>query len=370
MGCWHVLAVDLYGCKGVPQFMAMFMPTGWKPNQRFACFYHGVNGVGRGGVGWDDNVHLHFLTYMMLRCCYSFCTSSHIWCYALVCRLALPHIYDATLLYVVLHFLTYMMLRYCMSSCTSSHIWCYAIVCRLALPHIYDATLLCGVGVGWGGMITFIYTSSHIWCYALVCRLALPHIYDATLLYVVLHFLTYMMLRCCNSSCTSSHIWCYALVCRLALPHIFDATLLLFVLHRLSRPLSAEKMRAPLRFLTFPLKSMRVLFKEFALSGKCKTTVICGKKSMTKTANIENVGSINNPPGCLWPCSKAKITWSIINNFCPCLLSAVIHGAARTAIVVCPSSLTTWDPKGIKQSRKLRKAPVVLRHKWLGPTAG
>lgn len=73
---------------------------------------------------------------------------------------------------------------------------------------------------------------------------------------------------------------------------------------------------------------------------------------------------------CLWPCSKAKITWSIINNFCPCLLSAVIHGAARTAIVVCPSSLTTWDPKGIKQSRKLRKAPVVLRHKWLGPTAG
>ena len=156
-------------------------------------------------------------------------------------------------------------------------------------------------GVGWDdGMITFICTSSHIWCYAAVIRLALPHIYDATLLYVVLHFLTYMMLRCCNSPCTSSHIWCYALVCRLALPHIFDATLLLFVLHRLSRPLSAEKMRAPLRFLTFPLKSTRVLFKEFALSGKCKTTVICGKKSMTKTANVENVGSINNPPGCMY----------------------------------------------------------------------
>ena len=59
-------------------------------------------------------------------------------------------------------------------------------------------------------------------------------------------------------------------------------------------------MRAPLRFLTFPLKSTHVLFKEFALSGKCKTTVICGKKSMTKTANVENVGSINNPPGGLW----------------------------------------------------------------------
>ena len=95
-----------------------------------------------GGVGWGNNVHLHFLTDMMLRYCMSSCTSSHTWCYATSCRLALPHIHDATLLHVVLHFLTYMMLRYCMSSCTSSHIWCYATVCRLALPHIDDATLL------------------------------------------------------------------------------------------------------------------------------------------------------------------------------------------------------------------------------------
>ena len=57
-----------------------------------------------GGVGWGNNVHLHFLTYMMLRYCMSSCTSSHTWCYATVCRLALPHIHDATLLYVVLHF--------------------------------------------------------------------------------------------------------------------------------------------------------------------------------------------------------------------------------------------------------------------------
>ena len=106
----------------------------------------------------------------MLRYCMSSCTSSHTWCYATVCRLALPHIHDATRLYVVLHFLTYMMLRYCMSSCTSSQIWCYVIVRGLALPHIHDATLL----------------------------------------YVVLHFLTYMMLRYCMSSCTSSHTWCYA----------------------------------------------------------------------------------------------------------------------------------------------------------------
>ena len=78
----------------------------------------------------------------MLRCCTSSCTSSHTWCYAAVRRLALPHIYDATLVYVVLHFLTYMMQRYCMSSCTSSHTWCNATVCRLALPHIYDGTLV------------------------------------------------------------------------------------------------------------------------------------------------------------------------------------------------------------------------------------
>ena len=151
-------------------------------------------------------------------------TSSHIWCYATVCRLVLPHIYDATL--------------YCMSSCTSSHTWCYATVCRLALPHRYDATLLYVVL----HFLTYMMlrycmsscTSSQIWCYATVCRLALPHIYDATLLYVVLHFLTDMMLRYCMSSCTSSQIWCYATVCRLALPHRYDATLLHVVLHFLT----------------------------------------------------------------------------------------------------------------------------------------
>ena len=98
------------------------------------------------------------------------CTAWHTWCYAAVRLFALPHMHDATLLYVFLHVLTYMMLRCCTSSCTSSHIWCYASVRRLALPHIHDATL--------------------------------P--------YVVLHFLTYMMQRYCMSSCTSSHIiWCY-----------------------------------------------------------------------------------------------------------------------------------------------------------------
>ena len=114
--------VDLHGIEST----FMFLPTGWKPNQRFACFYvfHGVNGVGWGGV----------IT--------SICTAWHTWCYAAVRLFALPHMHDATLLYVFLHVLTYMMLRCCTSSCTSSHLWCYATVCRLALPHIYDATLV------------------------------------------------------------------------------------------------------------------------------------------------------------------------------------------------------------------------------------
>ena len=145
----------------------------------------------------------------MLRYCKSSCTFSQIWCYVIVCRLALPHIHDATL-----HFLTDMMLRYCMSSCTFSQIWCYVIVWG---------------GVGWGGAITFICTSSHIWCYVIVWGgvgwggvgwgnnvhlhiLTYMMLRYATLLYVILHFLTYMILRYCKSSCTFSQIWCYAIV--------------------------------------------------------------------------------------------------------------------------------------------------------------
>ena len=238
---------------------------------------------------------------MMLRYCMSSCTSSQIWCYVIVRRLALPHIYDATLLYVVLHFLTYMMLRYCMSSCTSSHIWCYATVCRLALPHIYDATLLYVVL----HFLTYMMlrysmsscTSSHTWCYATVCRLALPHIYDATLLYVVLHFLTYMMLRYCMSSCTSSHIWCYATVCRLALPHIHDATLLMsddvkamvnqWVFRQSLRPIT------PIAFL----EELKQLLKQWGKKAmKCCFAVVWNNAKWGTSKNIEFFAE--NPISC------------------------------------------------------------------------
>ena len=133
--------------------LSMLVPTGWKPNQRFACFYHGV-GVGWGGVGWVDNVHLHFVTYMMLRYC-----ASHIWCYVTV--------WGGVGWGGVITF-----------SCTSSHIWCYVIV-----PHIYDATLLCLKHMMLRCCnIVLDCLSSQIWCYAAVI-----------------------------SSCTSAHICFYAL---------------------------------------------------------------------------------------------------------------------------------------------------------------
>ena len=104
-----------------------------------------------------------------------------------------------------------------------------------------------------------------------------------------------MMLRCCNSSCTSSHIWCSPLMSIRAQLTLFggwskDPCLRIFIrrvlgiqpcsmarfgrmfalgsgdgktvptktcpssLHRLSRTLSAEKKKVPLRFLHFQSK--------------------------------------------------------------------------------------------------------------------
>ena len=85
-------------------------------------------------------------------------------------------------------------------------------------PRTFVAFLL--IGVGWGGVITFICTSSHTWCYVIVWGgVGWGN-------NVHLHFLTYMMLRYYMSACTFSHTWYYATSCRLALPHIHDTTLL------------------------------------------------------------------------------------------------------------------------------------------------
>ena len=139
--------------------------------------------------------------------------------------------------------------------CISLYMWCYVIVWGgvgwdgvitficISL-HIWFYIIVWG-GVGWGGVwwgnnihlhfLIYIYiilyhsisscTSSHTWCYATVSRLVLSRRYDATLLYVVLHFLPYMILYCTSShisysmsSCTFSQIWYYIILYRLALP--------------------------------------------------------------------------------------------------------------------------------------------------------
>ena len=82
---------------------------------------------------------------------------------------------------------------------------CYLCVCWLGFG-----------GGGWGGMLTFIATATtqyvllHFHTYVMLrCWTALPHRRHATLLHVLLHFHTYVMLRCCT-----------------ALPHRRHATLL------------------------------------------------------------------------------------------------------------------------------------------------
>ena len=110
----------------------------------------------------------------------------------------------------------------------------YSIVSALALPHIHHATLL-DVLLHFHTYVMlrcwmFSCTSTHTSCYAAGCSLALPHIRHATLLDVLLHFHTYVMLRCWMFTCTSTHTSCYAAGCSLALPHI-NATLLAFLLH-------------------------------------------------------------------------------------------------------------------------------------------
>ena len=207
------------------------------------------------------HVLLHFHTYVLLRCCTFSCTSTRASCYAAACSLALPHIRHATLLHVLLHIHTYVMLHCCTFSCTSTHTSCYAAARSLALPRIRHATLLhvllhfhtyvmlrcctfsctsthrsscctfsC-TSTHTSCSCTFSCTSTHMSCYGAARSLALPHVRHATLLHVLLHFHTYVMLRCCTLSCTSTHTSCYTAARSLALPHIGHATLLHVILH-------------------------------------------------------------------------------------------------------------------------------------------
>ena len=115
------------------------------------------------------------------------------------------------------------------------HCDCNHIVRSLALPHVRHATLL-HVLLHFHTYVmlrccTFSCTSTHTSCYAAARSLALPHVRHATLLHVLLRFHTYVMLRCCTFSCTSTHTSCYAAARFLALPHVRHATLLHVLVH-------------------------------------------------------------------------------------------------------------------------------------------
>ena len=74
---------------------------------------------------------------------------------------------------------------------------------------ILGAGGLGGDGVGWVGGGVGWDVNAHCDCNHIVRSPALPHIRHATLLHVLLHFHTYVMLRCCTFSCTSTHTSCY-----------------------------------------------------------------------------------------------------------------------------------------------------------------
>ena len=129
-------------------------------------------------------------------------------------------------------------------------------------------------------------------------------------------------------------------------------------LQKLWRTLSAEKKRVPLRFFTYPVKSTRVLVKEIELWERCKTTAICGMKSMTNTANVENAGSINNPPGCL----STRFCWCPDNNsgfnHCVILLKWWFQFLCLTTVAHSPTGSSTRE-MGIGEGTN-RSAQIVL----------
>ena len=103
-------------------------------------------------------------------------------CYTLSCMST--HIRHATPTNILLHFYTYVMLRSSTFSCTSTHTSCYAVACSLALPGIYVMLRCC----------IFSCTSGRR---------------RATLLHVLLHFDTYVLLRCRTIASTSTHMSYY-----------------------------------------------------------------------------------------------------------------------------------------------------------------
>ena len=139
----------------------IFLLTEFLPSSKTHRFWWG-------GVGWGG-----MLTFI--------CTSTHTWCYATACSSA-----TSTQMWC------YATAR---SSATSTQTWCYATACSSATStHTW-----CYVGVGWGGMLTFIGTSTSTWCYASARSSATST-------------QTWCYATACSSA-TSKQTWCYATAC-------------------------------------------------------------------------------------------------------------------------------------------------------------
>ena len=130
------------------------------------------------------------------------------------------------------------LMRYLLT-CGGIRTWCWHVLtphvgcwCFLVSTPVRSHARVDILGVGGWGRVGWE-NNVHIDFNYIVHSHALPHIRHATLLDVLLHFHTYIMLRCLTFSFTSTHTSCYAAAARLslALPQIHHATLLDILLH-------------------------------------------------------------------------------------------------------------------------------------------
>ena len=157
---------------------------------------YGYLGVGLGGVGWGNDVHVNLPTHVMLRYCY-----------------VLLHLHTHVMLRygdLLLHLLTHVMLRY-------GDLLLHLLTHGDLLLHLHTHVMLrygcLGVGLGGVGAITFMSTCTHTSCYVIV-------MFSCTCTHTSCYVMVIFSCTCSHTSCyvmvifscTCSHTSCYAMV--------------------------------------------------------------------------------------------------------------------------------------------------------------